>query len=152
MQFGNVATEEGPEGKVRKEKGSLSVLAGVGKETVLSTTLKTSVEETTVSAKNSVQNGATRCTGKLVAPSSGSSGDGASWGTSGLADEASHVEQIGQDITQVIGLGAVGQTKPGGAFEASPLLVGVATFGVTEATLAQAPRGGVDLEVASQAQ
>ena len=70
---------------------------------------------------------------------------------SGFAHEASNVERAGEDVTEILGLGAVGLAKPGRAFQVSPGLVGISAFGVTEATDAWVPGGGPHLEVTGQA-
>ena len=53
---------------------------------------------------------------------------------SGFANEASNVERAGEDVTEILSLGAVGLAEPGRAFQVSPGLVGISAFGVTEAT------------------
>lgn len=67
--------------------------------------------------------------------------------TGQTGDVAGASEGIGEDGC----LGAVGQAVVGRAFHPPSPLVGVAAFGVTEATDARFPRGGIDLEITGEA-
>ena len=58
---------------------------------------------------------------------------------SGFTHEASDIERAGEEVAQVLGLGAIGFAEPGRAFQVSPGLVGVAAFSVAEATDTQLP-------------
>lgn len=67
-------------------------------------------------------------------------GPGCGWsgagGGGGLAHKAHEVEGVGQDIAQVGGFGAMVEAEPGGAFEVTARLVGVATLGIALAAAA----------------
>ena len=73
-------------------------------------------------------------------------------GSSSLPDKTNQVEGVGQDVTQVVGFGAVVEAEPGRALEMAAGLVGVATLGIALAADAQLPGGGIELEVAGEAQ
>lgn len=68
-----------------------------------------------------------------------------------LAHKTNDIQCTREHIAQVLRLGAVGFAEPGGAFQVSSGLVGVAAFCVTEATDAQFPGGRIDLQIPSQA-
>ena len=68
-----------------------------------------------------------------------------------LAHETNDIQGTREDIAQVLRFGAVGFAEPGRAFEVSPGLVGVAAFGVAEATDTQLPGRRIDFQVTSQA-
>ena len=67
-----------------------------------------------------------------------------------LAEEASNGEHRSQDIGQEGCFGAVGTAEPGRAFDTTPRLVGIATFGVAAASSAQVPGRGLDFEITCQ--
>ena len=69
---------------------------------------------------------------------------------SSLTDKTGDIQGAGKNVAQKIGFGAVLQTKPGRAFELSSFLIGIATFGITETTNAQRPRGRMDIQIASE--
>ena len=80
---------------------------------------------------------------------------GIGWGISSgskgcLTDQAGEVAGAGEDIGQDGGFGAVGQAVPGGVFDATAPLIGVAALSVAQAPDAQFPRGRADLEVTSE--
>ena len=88
---------------------------------------------------------------QVLPPESGASGNSVSGSASGLTDEAGEVtggdENIGQDRC----LGTIVLAMPGGAFHATARLVSIATFGITQASDAQFPGRGTDLEIACEA-
>ena len=73
--------------------------------------------------------------GNQAAPGSGVGSSAALYFAGSLTHETCDVEAQGQDIAEVSGLGAVGQTIPGRAVEAKTLLDGIACFGVALAAL-----------------
>ena len=53
---------------------------------------------------------------------------------SGFTHKTSDIEGTGEDIAEVLGLGAFGLAEPRRTFQVSPSLVGVAAFGIAETT------------------
>jgi hypothetical protein len=67
-----------------------------------------------------------------------------------LTEETDEVAGTGEKVGQERGFGRVGFAKPGGAFDASAGLAGVAAFGVAEAPQAQNPGRRANFEIAGQ--
>lgn len=95
------------------------------------------VEIGVAKGKRRVEEG-TWCSGASGRQSQGSS-HGRHWqwlprsgagGSGGLANEASKIEGIGENIAHVVGFGTVVETEPGGTLEVTTTLVGVTALGV----------------------
>ena len=66
---------------------------------------------------------------------------------SGFTYETSDIQCTGEDVAEILGFGTVCLAEPRRAFQVSSGLVGVATFGVTEATDTQVPGRRADFEI-----